>query len=879
MNQNNNSVISGTPIIEIATYAGVDVYECYCRGKESSIVMRRLSDDWINITQVFKVASFTKTQRTKILEKESSEMKHEKIQGGYGRFQGTWIPLYYAKTLIEKYKINHVIVFALVQFQPDPLNMPPRRSKNSIIKKLSPATKITSPSSYNKTPKKRDVNGNITSTTKKLKKRSSAKAAQPSPLHNLIFQTPQHQQNQNVPGQNSTILAPEQQTPVGNAGINMNIGINTGANEDSRNYSTTQKPLQFFPYPQKQLPIEKFQDIPISMIPNNTIQGRNLHNQQKQNRPNVQMIKQLMESNQQLSCVNTSHLDTSTQKPVNSNGSNGSSTDYFSSHEDPTPTSSRSMSPKNSHKNSALSVEEYKELVLQVLSSDYNTSEPVLPEKLYRPPMDLDINFLIDDQNHTSLHWATAMANIPLLKILLTLDADMLICNNRGFNCVTKSIFYNNCYKSGAFPTIISMLKPCLITPDSNGRLPIHYLVELSVNKSKDPVIINYYLDVIIELLSNENSSLLKMCLNYQDLMGNTVMHLAALNLNLELCNKLCYLGSSMDFLNSHQQTPASILAKFNLIPPNCNNDINSLSHNQQQLKPSTSIVNENKFNFSNRHINGVSSDSNNIHTAKATIDDRNSVLNTTSSVPKDKESYQEKIMESDSVEKNIKEENKVSLQLRTFHPNPPSNIMFKTQSNNLKFKMVEKSSVSKSTKELFSLVNNLSDSVDSQIGKLELDITKTRDCIKEIDYSLQTTVRQESEIFEQLDVKGLDQLQAKLDFFKHNLRTSIQHYSNSLEKSQALTLATLVQDEESKVQPTKRNLESPKKERKSLELGVELVFLQFKRKHKIEKVCNGKGFSSSSIKLSKYRKLIGMSIENIDSKLDEIEMDLRATT
>ena len=96
---------SNHPVIEIATYSETDVYECYIRGFETKIVMRRTKDDWINITQVFKIAQFSKTKRTKILEKESNDMQHEKVQGGYGRFQGTWIPLDSAKFLVNKYEI------------------------------------------------------------------------------------------------------------------------------------------------------------------------------------------------------------------------------------------------------------------------------------------------------------------------------------------------------------------------------------------------------------------------------------------------------------------------------------------------------------------------------------------------------------------------------------------------------------------------------------------------------------------------------------------------------------------------------------------------------------------------------------------------------
>lgn len=51
-------------------------------------VMRRKADGWLNATQVLKVAGFDKPQRTRVLEREVQKGTHEKVQGGYGKYQG-----------------------------------------------------------------------------------------------------------------------------------------------------------------------------------------------------------------------------------------------------------------------------------------------------------------------------------------------------------------------------------------------------------------------------------------------------------------------------------------------------------------------------------------------------------------------------------------------------------------------------------------------------------------------------------------------------------------------------------------------------------------------------------------------------------------------
>lgn len=51
--------------------------------------MRRQSDNWVNATHILKAAGFDKPARTRILERDVQKGHHEKVQGGYGKFQGT----------------------------------------------------------------------------------------------------------------------------------------------------------------------------------------------------------------------------------------------------------------------------------------------------------------------------------------------------------------------------------------------------------------------------------------------------------------------------------------------------------------------------------------------------------------------------------------------------------------------------------------------------------------------------------------------------------------------------------------------------------------------------------------------------------------------
>lgn len=84
-------------------YSGVPVHEIHIRGVP---VMRRIEDLWVNATQILRAAGLPKPQRTKILERDVTGGQHEKVQGGYAGFQGTWIPLDSARELAKAFGIE-----------------------------------------------------------------------------------------------------------------------------------------------------------------------------------------------------------------------------------------------------------------------------------------------------------------------------------------------------------------------------------------------------------------------------------------------------------------------------------------------------------------------------------------------------------------------------------------------------------------------------------------------------------------------------------------------------------------------------------------------------------------------------------------------------
>ncbi|KAJ2851612.1 Transcription factor mbp1 [Coemansia brasiliensis] len=143
-----------------ASYAGVEVFQQLCNG---TAVMRRRKDSFVNVTQILKCAQYDKPHRTRFLEREIHTGIHEKVQGGYGKYQGTWVPLDRAVGLARRLGVYEALR-CLFEYAPALGEKPPTapRSLESMNKRKQTAT----PGSSKRRMSRRDENtrpGSLTS--------------------------------------------------------------------------------------------------------------------------------------------------------------------------------------------------------------------------------------------------------------------------------------------------------------------------------------------------------------------------------------------------------------------------------------------------------------------------------------------------------------------------------------------------------------------------------------------------------------------------------------------------------------------------------------------------------------------------------------------
>ncbi|TFY56801.1 hypothetical protein EVJ58_g7412 [Rhodofomes roseus] len=181
-------------------------------------VMRRRSDGWLNATQILKVAGFDKPQRTRILEREVQKGEHEKVQGGYGKYQGTWIPIERGLDLARTYNCEHNIR-AIVEFQPEAKSPP-----------LAPKHLVTSAASKPNS-RRGDAGGSTISTRSSRKREQQVEGSEietfstrgtedgtmtPSPSRSSTSRTPSPLGSPGPSALHSNGVDDEYQSPLGN---------------------------------------------------------------------------------------------------------------------------------------------------------------------------------------------------------------------------------------------------------------------------------------------------------------------------------------------------------------------------------------------------------------------------------------------------------------------------------------------------------------------------------------------------------------------------------------------------------------------------------------------------------------------------------------
>ncbi|KAK3843643.1 MAG: hypothetical protein J3R72DRAFT_366752 [Linnemannia gamsii] len=389
------------PQIFKATYSGVPVFEMICKGVA---VMRRRSDSYLNATQILKVAEFDKPQRTRILEREVQKGEHEKVQGGYGKYQGTWVPYERGVQLCQEYNVMDILQ-PLLGYQVR-ASSPPQAPKH------------------------------VTAATNRPRKPKEPRSGYPSPggrsrRRDLMDQDVEMRSRDEAHSPNLRHASP---------------GRRRGGQGSSR---------------AKTLGEESWQDSQTSKV--------------------------------------TASESTQSQ---------------------------------------------YAETLLEYFVTDQTT----LPSILTHPPPDLDFDLIIDEEGHTPLHWAVAMARIKIVKLLVQHGADIYRVNNQGQTALMRSVLFANNFDMKTFASLLEILQKTIFTIDKNDQTVFHHVAATAGMRGKVHAS-RYYMECLLDKLALHPSELASI-INVQDVVGDTALIIAARIGNKKVVRLLLEAGADSKIRN-----------------------------------------------------------------------------------------------------------------------------------------------------------------------------------------------------------------------------------------------------------------------------------------------------------------------------------------
>ncbi|KAL4775949.1 hypothetical protein BDW60DRAFT_177240 [Aspergillus nidulans var. acristatus] len=447
------------PQIYRAVYSNVSVYEMEVNGVA---VMKRRSDGWLNATQILKVAGVVKARRTKTLEKEIAAGEHEKVQGGYGKYQGTWVNYQRGVELCREYHVEELLR-PLLEY-----DMNPNGTGASGQDSLDTPTK------------------------------EQAMAAQRKRLYSGMENRSMSQPQQGTFFQNISRTAA---TAV-NAMSKARFESPAARGGDSRRLSVIRKPSQQMGSQDAQPAFGSQQSLYsaasdsgfASNIPTN---GRYIPQDAmsfEQEEPMEPPRKRIRSSQAFSLPIEGTSMSMSEPTPTEPNDS------FYQDMEplhhiadegrhglDPLPPAT---TPERFQKMKLIMT-----LFLDKTTKDFSTH----PALIQLSGEDLEVP--LDEYRNNALHWAAMLARMPLVYALVKKGVNIARLNGAGETALQKAVGTRNNLDYRSFPRLLQVLAPTIDMVDRSGRTILHHIAVMAATGHGGHVSAKHYLEALLEFI------------------------------------------------------------------------------------------------------------------------------------------------------------------------------------------------------------------------------------------------------------------------------------------------------------------------------------------------------------------------------------------
>lgn len=503
-------------------------------------VMRRRQDSWLNATQVLKVAGVDKGKRTKILEKEIQTGKHEKVQGGYGKYQGTWIEFDRGVELCRQYGVEELLRPLLTYDMGQDGGVAGQGDFNTPTKEQAMAAQRKRLYNSGADGRPNGLSGtffkNISSTASHaVAAISKARFDSPGPRSRngpsrppSFSRQPSMHNGDDFPGNSQQSFASDYGQPVDSA------------------YSTQQQAAAA---------------AAAAMYDNEP--------PRKQQRVNMTPAESFGGYSQRMDM----YAPTFPGSPTEPNDSFMYTQAHAVNNHSPNDNANGPLPPLPYDVSSDV---ETKRSMLMGLFMD-STASDASKHDMLRTLSPVELDMPIDPQSHTALHWAATLARMPLLRALIAAGASPYRVNTSGETALMRACLVTNSMDHGSFPDLLEVLGSTIEARDHKRRTVLHHIAVTSAVKGRNAAS-RYYLESLLEWVvrqgripnsqstqangsfvgSSQSSTIPKMgiarfmseIVNAQDGSGDTALNIAARIGNRSIISQLLEVGADPNIAN-----------------------------------------------------------------------------------------------------------------------------------------------------------------------------------------------------------------------------------------------------------------------------------------------------------------------------------------
>ncbi|KAL4992739.1 hypothetical protein BDW68DRAFT_172765 [Aspergillus falconensis] len=447
------------PQIYRAVYSNVSVYEMEVNGVA---VMKRRSDAWLNATQILKVAGVVKARRTKTLEKEIAAGEHEKVQGGYGKYQGTWVNYQRGVELCREYHVEELLR-PLLEY-----DMNPNGTAASGQDSLDTPTKEQAMAAQRKRlysgMENRSISQPQQGTFFQNISRTAATAV--NAMSKARFESPAARGGDSR--RSSVIRKPSQQIgsqdaqpAFGSQQSMYSVASDSGfaSNIPTNGRYAPQDAMSFDQEDSTEPPRKRIRSSQAFSLP---IDGTSMSmNEPTPTEPNDSFYQEM--------------------EPLHSIGDEGR-------HGlDPLPPAT---TPERFQKMKLIMT-----LFLDKTTKDFSTH----PALIQLSGEDLEVP--LDEYRNNALHWAAMLARMPLVYALVRKGVNIARLNGAGETALQKAVGTRNNLDYRSFPRLLQVLAPTIDMVDRSGRTILHHIAVMAATGHGGHVSAKHYLEALLEFI------------------------------------------------------------------------------------------------------------------------------------------------------------------------------------------------------------------------------------------------------------------------------------------------------------------------------------------------------------------------------------------